>query len=178
MLQVINSLFCENFGIYGGGAFFSSGGKIESCTIVSNSCAYGGGGVYCDDGGTNINNIIYVNRTIGGGSTNYQHNGSGMYYTFCCTYPEIAGATNGAGNITNAPIFSDTVAYDFHLLSGSPCIDEGTNMAWMADAKDLDGNPRIYDGTVDMGCYEDVPEPYYLSFIIYYLILIIRKLNL
>ena len=32
-------------------------------------------------------------------------------------------------------------------------------MSWMIGAKDLAGNKRIIDGTVDMGCYEFVPEP-------------------
>jgi len=57
---------------------------------------------------------------------------------------------------------------------GSPCIDTGAIMPWMTGATDLDGNPRIHDGQVDMGCYEFVPEPgFYLLFIIYYLSFII-----
>jgi len=50
-------------------------------------------------------------------------------------------------------------AGDYHLLEGSPCIDAGTNLDWMAGATNLDGNPRIHDGWADMGCYEFVPEP-------------------
>ena len=41
---------------------------------------------------------------------------------------------------------------------GSPCINAGTN-AYAPMPFDLDGNSRIHDGTVDMGCYEFVPEP-------------------
>jgi hypothetical protein len=77
----------------------------------------------------------------------------------------------GTGNISVAPSFTN----GYHLAIGSPCINAGINESWMTSAKDLNGNPRIIGGTVDMGCYEMVPEPFYLSFIIYYLIIMKRK---
>ena len=62
---------------------------------------------------------------------------------------------------------------DYTLLSGSPCIDVGYNMVWMNPPEtDLEGDERIYDGIVDIGCYEFIPEPFCLSFIIYYVIFI------
>jgi hypothetical protein len=64
-----------------------------------------------------------------------------------------------SANITNDPVFDSVNASDYRLLEGSPCIDASTNMPWMTGAMDLDGDPRIHDGTVDMGCYEWVPEP-------------------
>ena len=47
-------------------------------------------------------------------------------------------------------------------LLGSPAIDIGDNAIWsvLADAVDLDGNPRIIprrNGVVDAGCYEFQP---------------------
>jgi len=45
-------------------------------------------------------------------------------------------------------------AGNLRLLANSPCINAGTNQAWMVGAFDLDGNPRIAGGRVDMGAYE------------------------
>jgi len=42
---------------------------------------------------------------------------------------------------------------NYRLQSTSPCINAGTN-AFAPMPFDLDGNPRVLDGTVDMGCYE------------------------
>ncbi len=42
---------------------------------------------------------------------------------------------------------------EYHLQSNSPCINWGNN-AYVSGEVDLDGNPRIVEGYVDMGCYE------------------------
>jgi predicted outer membrane repeat protein len=68
----------------------------------------------------------------------------------------VEGGWPGEGNIDADPLFVDAdVAGDLHLLGGSPCLDAGDNSAipaWMT--KDVEGNPRIVNGTVDMGAYE------------------------
>ena len=74
------------------------------------------------------------------------------------------------GNIFADPQFIS--ASDLRLHQTSPCIDAGAN-AFAPMPYDLDGNPRIIDGIVDMGAYEYIPEP---SFgIILYLFLIYMK---
>ena len=45
-------------------------------------------------------------------------------------------------------------AGDYRLSFGSPCINTGSNQAWMADSFDLAGHKRILQKTVDMGAYE------------------------
>ena len=69
---------------------------------------------------------------------------------FCCTTPL---PSSGVGNFTNAPLFVDVAARDFHLQTNSPCINAGANTYVDTDT-DLDGNPRIAGGTVDVGAYE------------------------
>ncbi|MCF7793527.1 MAG: hypothetical protein K9N09_06300 [Candidatus Cloacimonetes bacterium] len=60
------------------------------------------------------------------------------------------------GNISSDPLFIDPDNGDYRLLADSPCINAGTpdTTGLNLPAYDLDGNPRIYDGTIDMGCYE------------------------
>lgn len=162
-----NSIICSNSAAQGGGAFsnvlnncilqnnsatHSDGGAgggaygstLMNCTVVSNYAdAWGGGTYWCNV----INSVVYYNSSPK--SPNYQ-----IYQTttpnFCCTTPLPA---SGIGNITNEPIFVDSVNGDFHLQSNSPCINSGNN-AYVTVTNDLDGNPRIVAGTVDMGCYE------------------------
>jgi hypothetical protein len=51
---------------------------------------------------------------------------------------------------------------DYQIQGASPCKGAGTTNAPALPATDFDGNPRILNGTVDMGCYEfttAVPHP-------------------
>ena len=128
----------------GGGVYCDEGGTIQNCTITGNE-AYNDGGVYCNKGSTIENCIIWDNL-----------NGNSLFDSIN-RYNCIEGWTHLTdGIITNNPQFVS--ASDFHLQATSPCRDVGTNafapMPW-----DLDGNPRIIDGIVDMGAYEFVPEP-------------------
>ncbi len=59
----------------------------------------------------------------------------------------------GIGNITNAPLFVAYAGGNLRLQSNSPCINAGLN-AYAPGPTDLDRNPRIVRGTVDIGAYE------------------------
>jgi hypothetical protein len=152
-------IYGMNSAKYGGGIFIEFYGKLYNCTIAGNNADESGGGIISSNGGTVVNTIIYDN-TASVGNDNWRNYASKAEFSFSCTTP-LSGLPNGYACISNDPLFVSTVpsAYDYHLQAGSPCINAGTNMEWMTTTKDLAGDPRIYDGTVDMGCYEDVPEP-------------------
>jgi len=52
------------------------------------------------------------------------------------------------------PHFADVSKYDFHLRSDSPAIGAGANAGVTVGAQDLDGDPRVKGGRIDIGCYE------------------------
>ncbi|MCJ7728842.1 MAG: right-handed parallel beta-helix repeat-containing protein, partial [Sedimentisphaerales bacterium] len=146
----------------GGIGWWSWGGSINiiNCTVVDNigigGINIGGGG---DVTGTITNSIIWGNR---GEWSSIQIDLFDMTpeVTFC----DVEGGWPGQGNIDADPLFVDSDGLDniagtaddnLRLLGGSPCLDAGNNLAVPPSlTTDLDGNPRIINGTVDMGAYE------------------------
>lgn len=144
-----NCLLAYNHAAGGGGS--DGGGAVScvlnSCTVVSNVASVGGGGVE----NCTLNNCIVYHNTAGFPS--YGDNissGDSSTLNYCCTLPK---PTNGVGNITNEPAFVSLTTADFHLQAVSPCINAGINF-YVVGSSDLDGNPRIMGGTVDMGAFE------------------------
>jgi hypothetical protein len=118
------------------GAF---GCTLYNCTLTGNSARFGGGGTFLS---TLYNCIVYFNP-----GANYD---SYCTLNYCCTTPL---PTNGVRNITSDPLFVDYTHGNLRLQSSSPCINAGNN-AYASGAIDLDGNPRIVSGMVDIGAYE------------------------
>jgi hypothetical protein len=110
--------------------------------LVFNSAGFYYGGV--DSLQNNLQNV--VNCII---YNNFNGNYNGVNMNYCCTTP----LPSGIGNITNAPDFVNLTGGDYHLQPNSRCINVGNNLSAIKNT-DLDGNPRIAGGTVDMGAYE------------------------
>ena len=65
----------------------------------------------------------------------------------------------GSNLIGVDPLFVNPAAIDYHLGLGSPAENAGDNtIPGGLGLFDFDGNPRIKDGTVDIGCYEGIAE--------------------
>jgi hypothetical protein len=137
----------QNCLITGNAAYGSGGGAhsgvLNNCSIAGNTAQSSGGGV---SGGVLSNSIVYLNTVPGdAGSSNW----TGSTFRWSCTSP----LPGGTGNVANDPQFVNPANSNFHLLPSSRCINGGANSAVLV-ATDLDGNPRIMGGTVDMGAYE------------------------
>jgi len=122
---------------------------ITNCTFSSNS----GGGMLDWDSSPTITNCIFWDN-------GYEIDNDATS-TPLVTYCDIKEGYSGATNIDDNPLFVDPPGDDYHLQSGSPCIDKGTNTG--APTDDIEGNPRPIDGdrddidVTDMGAYEYVP---------------------
>jgi hypothetical protein len=135
---LINCLIRSNMANRGGGAAFAI---LNNCTVsrnASNSFKASPPGVYsCSV----TNSIVY---------DNLGENHAYSSFSYSCTTPL---PDTGTGNITVDPAFIDSPSGDLRLQSNSPCINAG-NDAFIVSATDLDDNPRVANGTVDLGAYE------------------------
>jgi len=112
-----------------------------------------------------VNNCIFWSNTVGGGATArsitdlYRNPASSLIVSNSLDPLNFNDdSISSKVNTSNAdPLF--TSATDFTLQAGSPAIDTGDNSKIPSGiTTDLLGNQRIFNTTVDMGCYEfDTP---------------------
>jgi hypothetical protein len=131
-----------------------------SFTVVNNSVAYNERGVLVNGrsdlgatiSGTLANNIIAFNTSGVSIDGDFES-------TFSNGYNLVSGNggdsfTPGVGTVTEDPLFVS--ASDFHGQPASPARNAGSNAQVPGDiTTDVAGNPRIREGTVDIGAYED-----------------------
>nr|NIW46316.1 hypothetical protein [Gammaproteobacteria bacterium]NIW97089.1 hypothetical protein [Phycisphaerae bacterium] len=171
---LVNCIFIENVSGSNGGGIFNilSNPMLTNCTLTNNWAGSFGGGIYNKRSEANLINCILW------GNTNPEEQGQaaqiyGSYHpviNYCCI-EGWTGDLGGSGNIGTDPCFVEQGCWDvngvwiegdYHLLLGSPCIDAGDpDYILEPDETDLDGNPRVIGGRIDMGAYEYFsPRPF------------------
>jgi hypothetical protein len=158
-LEAHNCLFALNGAGSDGGAIFLDLCEADflNCSFGGNHSASRGGGIYEYVGVTAYagNSIFWGNTDVSGSGQSAQifiNPSNTILIEHSCVqgWPENSSDN---GNFGDDPLLADWPNGDLHLLPGSPCIDQGNN-ALVGSQLDLDGNPRIVNGNVDIGCFE------------------------
>ncbi|MCB0646443.1 MAG: DUF2341 domain-containing protein, partial [Saprospiraceae bacterium] len=178
-LNIIHSIFHDNTSITRGGAMYltpDNGGGIaevllENDLFYNNNAPVNGGAIAVTSTiGINLN---VVNSTITKNSPDgINYNSAGLVNILNTIIwengpasitgmnpPNVQnsiiefGGGMGVNNKDEDPQFQDPGQNDFRVSSGSPAIDMGDN-GFVGTTEDLDGLPRITNGTVDIGAYE------------------------
>jgi predicted outer membrane repeat protein len=161
-LKIDNTIFSRNnitstAGYYGGAIFLNSGNAlINNTSFSNNSIGYNkgtatlsyGGAVYRSTGVATINNSIFWGNKRGNDVPD-QINVGVIVATSIVQNNYIGGTDIKIGD----PMFENAAADNLRLKGGSLAIDAGENN-WQAFDKDLSGNPRVVNATIDLGAYE------------------------
>jgi hypothetical protein len=145
--RLYNSLIAGNVASnQGGGVWGQQLSTVANCTVVDNEAVNGeAGGMRMYQSGPVYNCVIYSNRA---GSYPNARDVSSSTFDYNCTTPSL-----GSNCITNEPLLRNIGGNDYRLDYFSPCRDAGNN-SYAAGDKDLQGQDRIQNGTVDLGAYE------------------------
>ncbi len=149
-------------GYSGGGIWVNAMTLLDMVnnTVTENAAAgNGGGAAFQVNGVTEVlhvyNNILWGNTATGNGD-DVHVSGSGSRKEFLYNDAhDLYGVWDiTSNNIDAAPLFYDAANQNYHLRFGSPCLNAGFNTAPSIPDTDIDDEPRIVDGTVDIGADE------------------------
>jgi hypothetical protein len=171
---LINCIFSSNVAASRGGGMWNGetcAPILTNCTFAGNRATNGSGGGMHNEATSNAvlaNCVLWGNTDTSGSIVSAQIGGDGTaVLSYSCVQdnnPDDAVVYPGTGNIDDNPLFVDADGPDniagseddnFRLRPDSPCLDAGDNAAVPPGVTtDLDGEPRIQNGIVDMGVYE------------------------
>ncbi|HKY62461.1 MAG TPA: choice-of-anchor D domain-containing protein [bacterium] len=184
-LRIVNNLVFGNSAAAQGGGF-SIVSAAETLTLVNNTIVgnsvvandgVGGGGVLLTPVAGMVAANIY-NNILFGNSAAPANTGNDLLVDFVfpgiqlfnndfsqacfgpppanCDPTSVAGLSLGK-NIGADPLFVNPEAGNFQLGPDSPALDTGDTEAPGLPDLDLAGNPRVFNGQVDMGAFEAQP---------------------
>ncbi len=141
---------------------------VQNCTITNNA----NGGLQMDtfgDGQLVVYNTISFDNANGGAggndmSTVNVSNAPNVYFSFFQSGSGFNSFSNQGPPPSNYVVFAGPG--DYHLGQGSLAINAGDpNVTYSPNETDLDGNPRVVGGRIDIGAYESnfVPNQYIVT---------------
>jgi probable HAF family extracellular repeat protein/predicted outer membrane repeat protein len=160
--DLINCIFTGNAAQNRGGAIWNQGSRTRllNCTFFANSGPNGNALACYSPNKSQPSSLTLTNSILWDGGSEIWNNDSS---SVTLTYSDVQGGWPGEGNIQEEPMFKDadgldnmpgTEDDDLRLTAGSPCLNTGLNGPVLSVATDIEGNPRIIHGTVDMGAHE------------------------
>jgi hypothetical protein len=129
-------------------------------TIVGNGIGDWGGGIAID--GSAVVNVVARNNLVSNNRSFQIALGPGLPsddvtvdHNLIDGFRNYQGETRGTNYLEGDPRFVNPGAADYHLRSDSPAINTGDSASLPSGiATDIDGNPRLAGGMVDIGAYE------------------------
>jgi hypothetical protein len=174
-----NSTISGNTAAHGGGVYLNQAAKMTCVdSTISGNTAVAGGGIFVNESVNYVPSLNLAN-TIIAGNISHALDGDVVGAVAPSSVNNLigdgVGIRGGISNNTNGnqigiraapinPLLAPLGNYGgptqtMALLPGSPAIDAGSNAAIPAGVTtDQRGEPRIYNGTVDIGAVELVPS--------------------
>lgn len=184
-LYLFNNVFAKNTATEYGGAIhmnYAGGSQFINNTITANTAGRSGGGLFLYAINVDITNTILHGNTCPDGPqakiitlrTDWLPK-----FRFCNIEKGRQGIVNDQeivylNNRDTPPMFQNSAKNNFNILAKSPMIDAGTldptiiKSPWKGSnneviafpAVDITGNPRVYNGIIDIGAFESRAKEY------------------
>lgn len=169
-LYVNDSIFCKNAGA--GAAIFcqNTDARVTNCTLFDNRDYAKDRGLFCkEESNVFICNTIFWNQSSTGVPEIWIDDTASVV---TIAYSNVFGGIQSVhqepgstlnwmnGMIDTDPMFENPSLFDFHIPFDSPCRDAGNNATPGLSDFDFENDPRIFQGTVDMGADEFAPHFY------------------
>ncbi len=166
-IQGDNSLFIGNTASKGGVISGTHSIDVTNCTFVNNSATSGGSVIYSSNGYNDYTNLQVSNCIFWGNHSSQsvktiEINGTDLYVDIAYNLIDLPDCESfgdniicGDGNIFNAnDPFISIGDENFQLSDNSQAVNTGSNHDIDLGSFDLNGQPRIQNGFVDLGAYE------------------------
>ena len=167
--RLVNALLTNNTAANGAGAYGNDGySNFVNATIAGNTST-SGAALSSDMRIRMRNSIVWGNATTSGTISNIDAQNESSDFSNSIIQGAFDGGSwnttlgdNDGNNSGADPMFTDEAAGDYSLAGGSPATNAGSNTFYnnafgtnITTDTDAAGNPRLYDGIIDIGAYEN-----------------------